>query len=35
MSNIWKLIEAKIPGSMRYYDFHITKDMAKGVTPIA
>ncbi|MGB6744200.1 MAG: hypothetical protein WBE38_11100 [Terracidiphilus sp.] len=30
MNNIWKLIEAKIPGSMRYYDFHISKAKASG-----
>jgi len=28
MGEIWKLIEAKLPGTMRYYDFKIPKSLA-------
>lgn len=34
MANTWRLIEAKLPGSMRYYDFKISKGEAKGTAPI-
>ena len=31
-AEIWRLIEAKVPGSMRYYDSKISKALAKGAT---
>jgi hypothetical protein len=34
IANIWRLVEAKLPGSMRYYDFKISKDEAKGRVPV-
>jgi hypothetical protein len=30
MGNIWRLIEAKIPGSLSYREYHLTADIAKG-----